>query len=191
MALLPPTLLMLSFAAVELISGCGTAASLRGRGLFVIFMAAIALAGISCTLDAELADFLPFWLAVPLLARSGSSFGALPFCVAGVDALEEAVVVLCMARTDGSCGGQMRSQSGCMVDVITSGSACTLPGLLRTVPVLRAFIRRSSSKSTSSNRSAAALRAEDVPFVTLATSGLAVLVLSGSGTVGPLRWACL
>lgn len=51
---------------------------------------------------------------------------------------------------DISGADHFRSESGCIVDVITSGN-CTL-SLLNTVPVLRAFIRRSSSSNTSSIR---------------------------------------
>lgn len=51
---------------------------------------------------------------------------------------------------DMSGADHLRSESGCIVDVITSGN-CTW-SLPNTVPVLRAFIRRSSSSNTSSIR---------------------------------------
>lgn len=171
-ALLPPELPpnFDRLLALLLMSGCGTAASLRGRGLLVIFMAASALAGISCTVPAEVFFVLVVvMVAVPFsnvvaVALSGSSPDVLPLTAAEIVVVAADAVV--GDSTDGSCGGQTRSQSGCMVDVITSGNVCTtalppLLPLLRTVPVFSALIRRSSSCSTSSSRSAAALRAAD------------------------------
>lgn len=179
LALLPP---LLSLAVLMLTSGCGTAASLRGRGFFVIFMAANALAGISCTL------LLGAFFCAPPFGTAALSVSSrtddLPF-VSGVDVGIVAVVDAgadadddgdWFGMTDGSYGGQTRSpQSGCIVDVITSGSAALLvePALLSTVPVFRALISRSSSCRTSSNRSAAALREADADAFALV--GLDVL----------------
>lgn len=64
---------------------------------------------------------------------------------------------------DMSGADHLRSESGCIVDVITSGN-CTL-SLLNTVPVLRAFIRRSSSSNTSSIRFAECRTLFTVPEV--------------------------
>lgn len=177
---------------LKLISGCGTAASFRGRGFFVTLIEPeLAAFGESCVL----AVFIDFccrsvrraWMPFVSLPFEEVVFESVSFAECGIPATDAvaamAVIVLAIEQRPGvaavaavaGCGtvvedvvdeevllllrpfvvdmsgaDHLRSKSGCMVDVITSGN-CTL-SLLSTVPVLRALIRRSSSSNTSSIR---------------------------------------